>query len=510
MTLINHSKTQMFCPRGRVLSQIGCAQDRRTRWSFCRAGGAFLAALFLSFGTLAFAGVAEVSPAPSKTVVPEKKPEPNPLCFDDGKICIDLEERIRFEARENTFDFNEDSTALNDDIFVLNRFRIGIAIKPLDWLKFYAQGQDAHEWFSDRPNIPGVLGAEGDDNFDLRQAYVQIGPKSLNITAGRQVLLYGDQRLIGPGEWNNFSRTFDAAKLHFEKEKFAIDLFASTPVYIFRDSFDQSDLFNGSETHRNLVFSGIYATTTAVNPLTMDFYALLLNEDNRAFVPQAITYTGTSIATPGTRTDFVTLGTRIKADPKKLNGWEYEGEFAFQTGQVADLDLTAFAAHIGGGYNFKCSWNPRLFLEYNYASGDSDPTDGDIETFQNLFPSNHPRYGFMDLFSWQNLHNPELSLKAKPCKQVGLEADFHGFWLANTNDAWYRANEVTKVRPITPASRNASSYVGSELDLLVTYQPLKFLNIWAGYSHFFAGDYLNATGPSDDADFGYVQATISF
>ena len=116
----------------------------------------------------------------------------------------------------------------------------------------------------------------------------------------------------------------------------------------------------------------------------------------------------------------------------------------------------------------------------------------------------------MDLFSWQNLHNPELSLKAKPCKQVGLEADFHGFWLANTNDAWYRANEVTKVRPITPASRNASSYVGSELDLLVTYQPLKFLNIWAGYSHFFAGDYLNATGPSDDADFGYVQATISF
>jgi hypothetical protein len=32
----------------------------------------------------------------------------------------------------------------------------------------------------------------------------------------------------------------------------------------------------------------------------------------------------------------------------------------------------------------------------------------------------------------------------------------------------------------------------------------------AGYSHFFAGDYLADTGPSDDADFGYLQATISF
>jgi hypothetical protein len=471
-----------------------------------------LAMLMFIFAAPVSAGVAEMSSTKETSkVVVEKKPEPNPLCFLDGKICLDIQERIRFEGRENTFDFNDSVDALTDDTFFLNRFRLGIAFKPVEWLKFYAQGQDAQELGSDRPDIPGALGAEGDDNFDLRQAYVQIGPKWVNATVGRQTLAYGDERLIGTSEWNNFGRTFDAAKLHYEKGKFSVDLFASTAVYIVRrDSFDQSDLFNGSETHRDQVFSAIYASTTAVNPLTMDFYALLLDEDNPKLVPPGVTYPGTSLSIGGTRTDFVTLGARIKADPKKLRGFEYEGEFAFQTGQVSDLDLTAFAAHIGAGYNFKCPWNPRLFFEYNYASGDSDPTDGNIETFQNLFPSNHKFYGYMDLFSWQNLHNPELSLKAKPCKQVGLEADFHGFWLADTNDAWYRANGITKVRPITPASRSASSYVGSEIDLLVTYQPVKFLNIWAGYSHFFAGDYLSATGPSDDADFGYVQATISF
>jgi hypothetical protein len=506
MIPVSNTESPVPCAPRTARSQI--AFGRR---SFAQATGAILTALLLIFfSPRAFAGIAEVASAPPKTVIPEKKPEANPLCFLDGKICIDIQERIRFEARENTFDFNEDSTALNDDIFVLNRFRIGVAIKPVDWLKFYAQGQDAHEWFSDRPNIPGVLGAEGDDNFDLRQAYIQVGPKAVNITAGRQILLYGDERLIGPSDWTNFSRTFDAAKLHYERGKFSVDLFASTPVYILRDKFNQSDLFNGSETHRDLVFSGIYASTTAVNPLTMDFYALLLDEDNQAFVPVGITYPGTSLSIPGTRTDFVTFGSRLKGDPKKLHGWEYEGEFALQAGQVSDLDLFAGALHVGGGYNFDCPWKPRLFFEYNFASGDSDPNDGDIETFQNLFPSNHNKYGFMDLFSWQNLHDPELSLKLKPTKQIVVETDFHGFWLANTNDAWYRANGTSKVRPITPASRNASSYVGSELDLLVTYQPLKFLNIWAGYSHFFAGDYLNATGPSDDADFGYVQATISF
>ena len=58
--------------------------------------------------------------------------------------------------------------------------------------------------------------------------------------------------------------------------------------------------------------------------------------------------------------------------------------------------------------------------------------------------------------------------------------------------------------------RNADKFAGAELDFLVTYKPLKQLGFTAGYSHFFAGDYLRNTGAHDDADFGYVQATIEF
>ena len=204
------------------------------------------------------------------------------------------------------------------------------------------------------------MGAEGDNNFDLRQAYIQLGPKLFNATLGRQTLAYGDERLIGISEWNNFSRTFDAAKLHYENEKgkFSVDLFASTVVYIINDSFDQSDLFNGAKTHRDQIFSGIYASTTAVNPVTMDFYVLVLDEDNPTLIVPGITYPGTSLSVPGTHTAFVTLGARIKADPKKLHGWEYEGEFAFQGGQVSNLDLTAFAALHRRGIQFRFSVDP--------------------------------------------------------------------------------------------------------------------------------------------------------
>ena len=46
--------------------------------------------------------------------------------------------------------------------------------------------------------------------------------------------------------------------------------------------------------------------------------------------------------------------------------------------------------------------------------------------------------------------------------------------------------------------------------MLVTWSVNKYLTVDAGYSHFFAGSYLGDTGAQDDADFGYLQATITF
>ena len=155
-------------------------------------------------------------------------------------------------------------------------------------------------------------------------------------------------------------------------------------------------------------------------------------------------------------------------------------------------------------------WLPRVGLQYSYGSGDDNPLDGDIETFQNLFPTNHKFYGQMDLFSWQNMHDLEFNLRVQPIKPVTIRADYHAFFLANTNDVWYRANGVTAVRPLTPAARAADNYAGSEVDVLVTWAVNKNVVLEAGYSHFFAGNYLADTGPSDDADFGYVQATFNF
>jgi hypothetical protein len=449
----------------------------------------------------------------SAPAAPQKAPEANPLSFAGGILTIDLQEKLRWEVRDNNFDFNSAVNVATDDNWFLQKARIGLKFKPTSWLTFYVQGQDSREWLSDRTDTPGVLGAEGDDPFDLRQAYIEIADYSQSpwgFKLGRQVLSYGDERLIGGFEWNNISRTFDAAKLTYKSGPLTVDAFASSVVQPARSGMNMSDFYNGNETRREQLFSGIYASTTAWGPQTTDLFVLHLHEEQ-----------------PVTSTNFFTIGTRIKSKPgafasapvsdgkstpaaPKPVGFDYEFEGAYQTGEVRGRDLSAFAIHAGAGYTFDTPWMPRVGVAYNYGSGDGDPTDGDVETFQNLFPTNHKFYGQMDVFAWQNMHNLELNWKFTPTKKLTVKGELHAFWLATTDDSWYRANGVATVRPLTPVARAASNYAGAEADIAVSYALSKNVNLEGGYSHFFAGDYLSDTGASDDANFAYFQTTITF
>jgi Alginate export len=509
------------------MAQRVCNKQPKEKMKNLKKIGGLLAATLLVCGPpSAFSGVSTATAA--KPITEEKK-EHNPLSFFDGALVFDVQERLRIEGRENNFDFNDALSHPTDDWWLLQRFRIGVLVKPASWLKIYVQGQDSQEIDSDRNDIPGVLGAEGDDIFDLRQAYIEIGnPKAfpLSFKVGRQILSYGDERLIGAFDWNNIGRTFDAAKLRFEQPKWWIDAFVSTVVVPRADSFNKSDLFDEDDVATSeTVFYGLYASTTAIPVQTTDFYALGLHtEQDTETLPAA-----------GIDTDFATLGLRIKSKPgafapapssaglskdgktmpplppaKKPVGFDYDAELAVQFGEVRDLDLLAFAAHAGVGYTFDFTWMPRIGIEYNFASGDHDPLDGDIETFQNLFPTNHKFYGYMDVFAWQNIHNLAAQLKIIPVKTLTFQVDYHAFWLADTNDVWYRANGTTAVRPLTPAAQAADSFAGHEIDVTITWTPRKWIVFLAGYSHFFAGDYLADTGASDDADFGYLMATLTF
>ena len=55
-----------------------------------------------------------------------------------------------------------------------------------------------------------------------------------------------------------------------------------------------------------------------------------------------------------------------------------------------------------------------------------------------------------------------------------------------------------------------SNYAGAEADFTVNTKLTKHLDMLVGYSHFFAGSYLNDTGAGDDADFAYLMLTLNY
>ncbi len=399
--------------------------------------------------------------------------------------------RVRGEWRENVYDFDSSKDAVTDDSWLLHRIRLGVEWQPQTWLHVTVQGQDVRESFSDRADVPLQQGAEGDDAFDLRLASLELGdPKRLSVKVGRQVLSYGDERLVGPLEWLNFSRTFDAVKLHYQQKSWWVDGFASSVVRLHESQFNNSD-WTDTQNGRRQLFSGLYFSSTVLPVQTTDLYVLHLHEESLVG-----------------STDFITTGARMKGDPLKLGGWDYTLELVGQAGQVRGADLRAYAWHLEGGYNWLDSgWKPRLALEYSHGSGDGNAADGKVRTFQNLFPTNHPPYGFMDTMSWQNMHNLVLRLAAQPHARVKTTLDLHGFWLSDTADAWYRANGTTRVRNVTPG---ASNHAGTELDFTLNAKLTRHLDMLMGYSHFFAGSYLDDSGAGDDADFAYLMLTLNY
>lgn len=471
--------------------------------------------------------------SPVLTAAPAGPPPPSSaITFDDGRGTVEVIERLRFEDRQNNFDFNSAATAPTDGSWFVERFRLGATWKPDSALAFQLQLQDAREWGSDRPKVPFILGAEGNDALDLRIAAVTWGdPKSSPVafTLGRQILAFGEERLVGSSEWNNFARTFDAGKLVWAAVpgKTTATAFLGSVVNI--EGTTSGTGWKPDHSSTNDLFGGIYVTQKLEAADLLEGYVLWRDKkDNNPIysAPTApIPAASRTAAAYDIGQNIVTLGTRYLMPPKE-GAFDSEVEAALQMGHVdrqttaatgsyagssPTLDQQAWALHALVGYT--PAGGPaklRFDVEYNLASGDTNRNDGKNGSFMNLFPSNHKFYGFMDVFSWKNLREAVATARFVPLPKTSVRLDYHWFSLYSSQDAWYRANAVATVRPLNAAAQNAPPRAGEESDLTFAWNPQPWLTLDAGWARFSAGPYLRATGAGSDANFVYVQTTLKF
>lgn len=445
--------------------------------------------------------------------------------------------RVRYEIKEGGLglppanDFRDITTGTtrnnNDYTSAKVLARVGYTDK---WWSAYLEGRSSETWSDNRsetgagavPGLGGRGGPEQDGIVDLHQAYVTVGnhkefPVSLKL--GRQELSYGDERLVGAFAWNNIGRVFDGAKVRWQHEWFAAEAFGSKLVL---PNDNNPNVWNDYST-----FCGLHVTTKKLPKHTTELYFFARNEDIGTATADTGAVLPFQLAAPAAR-DIYTAGARFKSNPGELGAFDYTVEGAYQFGNwrqataSAELDHEAYAFLANLGYTFGDSaMTPRLALEYAYGSGDDNAADGEHGTFDNLFPTNHKFYGYMDFASWQNLHDVRLAFSMKPHPRLSVALEAHSFWLVDTADNFYNAGGVARGgAAATPGNgyginQGYDSHLGYELDFVVGYTLTKFAGLEAGYGHFFVGDYVDQTWSapgfgSKDADWFYLQTVIRF
>jgi hypothetical protein len=102
-------------------------------------------------------------------------------------------------------------------------------------------------------------------------------------------------------------------------------------------------------------------------------------------------------------------------------------------------------------------------------------------------------------------------LSVKPADSVSVNLDFHNFWLASDTDAWY--NDNGSVVRAGAASGLPTTRVAQEVDLHAKFTVAKYVKVWAGWSHVFAGPYVRQTatqGTDTDMNWFFGQMVVDF
>ena len=379
----------------------------------------------------------------------------------------------------------------NDDDFALHRLFLHTDWHFGEHWRLFVEGKFTAV---DHRKLPGgARDALDADEGDLWNTFIEanyaVGNAGLTARVGRQELQFGKQRFISPLDWANNRRIFDGGVLTLKGDggRWQVDAFVTSPVIIDSDEFNEFD-------HDHL-FSGVYYTQKiGAKPYTLDAYFLAQNEIGGAVVEE----------------DRYTLGARFVAPAGARTVLELEG--AVQFGEEDDDDILAWSFTAEGTYTFiNRPMKPFITLGVDYASGDDDPADGDIGTFDQLFPLGHAYLGYIDAVGRQNIIDARATIGAWPMvKKLRTKADVHFFWLADKDDGLYHAGGGLARSPIAGGVNVDERRVGTELDFTALYNFNRYTSMLVGYSHFFAGDFIDDTGPDDDIDFFYTQIGFQF
>ena len=341
--------------------------------------------------------------------------------------------------------------------------------------------QDVRVWGQDQSSINRTT-TDANDGFMLHEAWGEIilndtvsKIKNLSLKIGRQEISYDDQKVIGGLDWLQQARRHDAVVLKFANKGWIADIGAA-----FNQNSEKTvgTVYNGIPTAYGAGTNGIGTMYKSFQYAYVgkkfffgDLSFLFFKDDFNKYTTVAAVKT--PVQGVWSRT---TTGLFYNVNPtRKIN---LTGSYYYQGGRNKDgRILSANLASITSTVQV----SRKLFVGpgIDYLSG-TDGTkavtaDSRSNLFDPLYGTPHKFWGGMDYFyvasgfGNQGLMNYFLKAKYNAKDNLVFFAELHGF---------ESANKVSN-----GAGGTQTSYLGTELDLKMSYNFTKLINIEAGYSY---------------------------
>jgi hypothetical protein len=396
-------------------------------------------------------------------------------------IWFGWEERFRYEGYHNS-GFKPKS----NDSYILVRSRLQLNIQPAAWLKLVTQLQDSRPFMQKPPWGPPNLNA-----WDLKLAYAQFGDPEkqwISVRVGRQLINYNNT-IIADSEWRNQARSYDAVVANLHYSRYRLGLFAASVVV---------PLPEGISHHQegNNIYGAYGGIDNLVPNSVLEPFLLWRVDPSVAIVTTAKLKTGhESEWAPGLRFK----GTALK-------NLDYEAEWIGERGNDGPDGINAWGTTDGVGYRFDSVWGkPRLFYQFDYATGDKNPTVEEHGTFDTMYPTAHDRFGITDQFGWQNIIAHRAGVTIEPRHRWNVTVQWLDFWLAQAKDSLYNTSGSSIV---TDKAGTDGTHIGQEADIYTWYELNRHVNVGVGVGHIWGGEFLQRT--TKDPNYNYPYFAINF
>jgi len=328
---------------------------------------------------------------------------------------------------------------------------------------------------------------------DLLQGFVDVrfgtadtgATSGLGVTlrAGRQMLSFGSERLIGTRYGPNVPLAFDGLRGIVSLPGARIDLLAVRPVQAGTSSFDD----RRSRTRR---LYGAYVTVP-LGEVGVDLYYLRFSNTAAAFGGMTAAERRHSI------------GVRLYGDTAS---WHWNTEAVTQFGRFGSGRIGAWTVTGEVGRRFAdAHFTPDVVLRVNVVSGDKRTGEGRLGTFNALFPKG--KY-----FGELSPVGPTNIISANPRAAFALGGGVSGsvaamaYWRQSRGDGVYDIPGNL----IRAAGQSRARFIGKQVEATLAWQATPELELSSSLSAFEAVGFIRETGSARTIGLLGVEANFRF